>query len=78
MYVDCRAQKNFNVICRFIALGKVGNKEKKKWLYAFNITPLKNMERAELVAQPAGVTEIPFLPEHIEIQVNLEFYFQGR
>ena len=55
---------------RFIALGKVGNKEKKKWLYAFNITPLKNMERAELVAQPVGVTEIPFLQEHIEIQVK--------
>ena len=28
------------------------------------------MERAELVAQPVGVTEIPFLQEHIEIQVQ--------
>ena len=63
-------QRLNSFILRFIALGKVGNKEKKKWLYAFNITPLKNMERAELVAQPVGVTEIPFLQEHIEIQVQ--------
>ncbi|XP_023341614.1 CWF19-like protein 1 [Eurytemora carolleeae] len=64
-------------VTRFIALGKVGNKEKKKWLYAFNITPLKNMERAELVAQPVGVTEIPFLQEHIEIQgeKKQQFFF---
>jgi len=55
-------------VTRFISLAKVGNKEKKKWLYAFSILPLNNMERGELVAQPAGVTDIPFTPQHIEIQ----------
>jgi len=55
-------------VTRFIALAKVGNREKAKWLYAFNIVPLKNMERLELVAQPPGVTDIPFTQEHIEVQ----------
>ena len=58
------------IISRFIALAKVGNREKAKWLYAFNIVPLKNMERLELVAQPPGVTDIPFTQEHIEVQVT--------
>lgn len=55
-------------ITRFVSLAKVGNKEKKKWLYAFNITPLKNLERAELVAQPQGATDVPFTQSDIEIQ----------
>jgi hypothetical protein len=54
---------------RFISLAKVGNSEKQKWLYAFNITPLTVLDRRELVAQPLGTTDIPFLPEHIEIKV---------
>jgi hypothetical protein len=51
----------------------VGNAEKQKWLYAFNITPMSTIERAELVAQPVGTSDIPFLPEHIEIKVNFLF-----
>lgn len=64
-------------VTRFIALGKVGNKEKKKWLYAFNISPLKTMQRSELVAQPSVVTDIPFLPEHIEVkgEKKQQFFF---
>eukprot|EP00088_Acartia_fossae_P069650 TRINITY_DN9155_c0_g1_i3.p1 TRINITY_DN9155_c0_g1~~TRINITY_DN9155_c0_g1_i3.p1 ORF type:complete len:523 (+),score=146.82 TRINITY_DN9155_c0_g1_i3:40-1608(+) len=53
---------------RFVALARVGNKEKKKWMYAFNITPMKNLERGELVSQPPGVTDIPFTQQDIEIQ----------
>ena len=56
---------------RFVALAKVGNKEKKKWMYAFNVTPMKNLERAELVAQPQGVTDVPFTQSDIEIKVRL-------
>ena len=55
---------------RFVALAKVGNKEKKKWMYAFNVTPMKNLERAELVAQPQGVTDVPFTQSDIEIKVR--------
>ena len=47
-------------VTRFIGLGKVGNADKRKWLYAFNISPLKSMERAALVAQPPEVTDLPY------------------
>jgi len=59
-------------ITRFISLAKVGNKEKKKWLYAFSITPMKIMERSELVAQPPGITEMPYKDEHISLEVGSE------
>ena len=57
-------------VTRFIALAKVGNKEKKKWLYALNITPLTTMDHHELVAQPPGVTDMPFREQHITIDTG--------
>ena len=57
-------------VTRFIALAKVGNKEKKKWLYALNITPLTTMDHHELVAQPLGVTDMPFREQHISIDTG--------
>jgi len=45
---------------RFISLAQVGNPEKKKWLYAFSIIPMKGMDHAELVKSPADVTECPY------------------
>lgn len=47
-------------VTRFIALAKVGNPKKKKYLYAFNITPMSQMDPSELVAQPQDVTECPY------------------
>ena len=40
-------------VTRFITLAKVENKEKKKWLYAFNISPMSSMVCGDLVSQPA-------------------------
>ena len=50
---------------RFIGLASAGNSEKKKWIYAFNITPIKTSARSDLVAQPADVTDIPFKAEDL-------------
>ncbi|KAH9519188.1 hypothetical protein Btru_074929 [Bulinus truncatus] len=47
-------------VTRFIGLAKVANKEKQKYLYAFNIVPLSKMDAAELVKQPDDVTECPY------------------
>jgi hypothetical protein len=60
----------FSPLLRFISLAKVGNSEKQKWLYAFNIAPLTSIERGELMKQPDGTTDIPYLPEHIEIKAS--------
>ncbi|XP_068220486.1 CWF19-like protein 1 isoform X2 [Palaemon carinicauda] len=47
-------------VTRFIGLAKVGNPEKQKWLYAFNITPMVHCEQSELNKQPPDVTECPY------------------
>uniref|UniRef100_A0A8C9SVD3 CWF19-like protein 1 n=1 Tax=Scleropages formosus TaxID=113540 RepID=A0A8C9SVD3_SCLFO len=53
-------QENARHVSRFIALANVGNLAKKKYLYAFSIVPLKNMDPTELVKQPQDVTENPY------------------
>ncbi|XP_057591770.1 CWF19-like protein 1 isoform X4 [Hippopotamus amphibius kiboko] len=53
-------QENAQHATRFIALANVGNPEKKKYLYAFSIVPMKLMDTAELVKQPPDVTENPY------------------
>ncbi|XP_002732856.1 CWF19-like protein 1 [Saccoglossus kowalevskii] len=47
-------------VTRFIALANVGNSDKKKYLYAFNIVPMCKIENEELIKQPQDVTECPF------------------
>ena len=46
---------------RFISLDCVGNKHKGKWLYAFNILPMKHLGDEELRKQPKETTENPFV-----------------
>ncbi|XP_066524255.1 CWF19-like protein 1 [Hoplias malabaricus] len=53
-------QENAQHVSRFIALAAVNNPGKKKYLYAFNIVPMKSMDPAELVKQPQDVTENPY------------------
>ncbi|XP_023402587.1 CWF19-like protein 1 isoform X4 [Loxodonta africana] len=53
-------QENAQHATRFIALANVGNLDKKKYLYAFSIIPMKLMDAAELVKQPPDVTENPY------------------
>ncbi|CAL1568360.1 unnamed protein product [Knipowitschia caucasica] len=53
-------QENAQHVSRFIALANVNNPAKKKYLYAFNIIPMKRMDPAELVKQTPDVTENPY------------------
>ncbi|XP_027019704.2 CWF19-like protein 1 [Tachysurus fulvidraco] len=53
-------QENAQHVSRFIALATVNNPAKKKYLYAFNIVPMKSMDPAVLVKQPEDVTENPY------------------
>ncbi|GFN87297.1 cwf19-like protein 1 [Plakobranchus ocellatus] len=52
-------------VTRFVALANAGNKDKIKYLYAFNIVPLSKMDAAELVKQPEDVTECPYTPSSV-------------
>lgn len=52
-------------VTRFIGLANVGNPEKRKWLYAFNITPMTVCEPVELVKQPPDVTECPYSESNV-------------
>lgn len=63
-------------VTRFIGLGKVGNPEKKKWLYAFNVVPIPKMDRKELTIQPSDVTEVPFKPVHLHVEevITVEYF----
>ncbi len=54
---------------RFIALGKVANPKKRKWIYAFNITPLAHASREELIQEPPNITQNPFASQVIP-QIN--------
>ncbi|XP_054656348.1 CWF19-like protein 1 isoform X2 [Dunckerocampus dactyliophorus] len=53
-------QDNAQHVTRFISLATVNNLAKKKYLYAFNIIPMKTMDQSELVKQPQDVTENPY------------------
>uniref|UniRef100_A0A158P9P3 CWF19-like protein 1 homolog n=1 Tax=Angiostrongylus cantonensis TaxID=6313 RepID=A0A158P9P3_ANGCA len=46
---------------RFIGLAPFGNSEKQKWLYAFNVQPMRKMNRDELSKQPPNSSEFPYM-----------------
>lgn len=45
---------------RFIGLASVDNEEKAKFLYAFNVTPMKSLSGKELTEQPPNASEFPY------------------
>lgn len=49
-----------NSATRFIALASVLNKEKKKWLYAFNLTPIDKTRMSELMMKTTDETQSPY------------------
>ncbi|KAG8438866.1 hypothetical protein GDO86_005164 [Hymenochirus boettgeri] len=65
-------QENAQHVSRFISLASVGNLDKKKYIYAFNIVPMSLMEVAELVKQPLDVTECPYRKSETETQKRRE------
>jgi len=47
-------------VTRFISLAPFLNKDNKKFLYAFSISPMSKLAREELVQQPQDTTEFPY------------------
>ena len=48
-------------VTRFVALANVGNSDKEKYLYAFNINPSEQLSKA-----PEDCTETPFPDETMQ------------
>ena len=61
-------QETTQHVTRFISLAKVGNSQKLKWLYAFNLTPLISTPGPKLKEQPAGTTPCPYDMVDVESQ----------
>lgn len=55
---------------RFIALAKVGNPGKNKWIYAASLTPIDQMKKSELYQMTSDQTDCPF--SKIMTRPNLE------
>jgi len=45
---------------RFVALAKVGNTLKHKWLYAFSLTPIDQMRTSDLYQETTDQTDCPY------------------
>lgn len=46
---------------RFIALAKVGNMLKHKWLYAFSLMPIDQMKTSDLYQETTDQTDCPYM-----------------
>lgn len=64
-------------VTRFIGLAPVNNPEKHKWLYAFSITPMRNMSRVNLAAQPSNTSEFPYMELISQMAIQLLHLFNN-
>lgn len=55
---------------RFVGLARCANPSRLKWIYAFNIAPMKYMDRSRLVEEPHNVTEFPYTEVLQELDVK--------
>nr|XP_050852174.1 CWF19-like protein 1 [Vespula vulgaris]XP_050852175.1 CWF19-like protein 1 [Vespula vulgaris] len=72
-------KSGIEIATRFIALGSVGNNEKKKWLYALNLTPIDRIRLSELVMKTTDETSSPYSKhllhdEPVETKTTQFFY----
>lgn len=61
------------IVTRFIALARVGNPKKEKWLYALSLTPLDKMRITDLLQKTTDETPCPFNLEELENKSELLF-----
>ncbi|KAJ2962797.1 hypothetical protein NQZ79_g2046 [Umbelopsis isabellina] len=48
-------------VTRFIGLAEVGNSQKARWFYAFNIAPMTEAPMSVLLAEPPNTTDFPLV-----------------
>lgn len=55
-----RPNSQYELATRLIALAGVGNAEKKKWIYAFNIVPVDKMRVTDLIQKTTNEVPCPY------------------
>lgn len=53
---------SLEISSRFVALGRVGNTEKNKWIYALNVTPVDRTRLMDLATKTTDETQSPYPP----------------
>lgn len=67
---------NTNSHCtRFIALAKVGNAGKHKWLYAVGLTPIDSMKKNDLFQITSDQTICPYARDMNRLDANKQFFY---
>lgn len=72
---------NMEIATRFIALAPVLNDQKKKWLYALNLTPVDRTRLSDLIMKTTDETSSPYpksmLSDHptSQKQVHTQFFY---
>lgn len=74
---------SIEIASRFIALASVGNNQKKKWLYALNLTPVDRTRLSDLAQGTTDETPSPYhlsllnsnLPDQREEGKNTQFFY---
>ncbi|KAL7295493.1 hypothetical protein TKK_0011141 [Trichogramma kaykai] len=54
------SQDGINIATRFIALATIGNQDKKKWIFAFNLTPVDKFKTSDLMMKTTDETPSPY------------------
>lgn len=60
-------------VTRFIALARVGNPQKEKWIYALNLTPIDKMKMADILQKTTDETDCPY--NVAELSNTSKFFF---
>ncbi|KAF7271867.1 hypothetical protein GWI33_015343 [Rhynchophorus ferrugineus] len=60
---------DMEIATRFIALARVGNPKKDKWLYALNLTPMDKMKISDLLQKTTDETPCPLNLSELESKV---------
>lgn len=56
---------SIQAVTRFIALARVANPQKGKWIYALNLTPIDSMKMADILQKTTDETDCPYDVEEL-------------
>lgn len=70
----CPNQDGVEITTRCLALARVGNLQKQKWIYALSLTPLEKMKIGDLLQKTTDEISCPFDFNELETKSNRNCY----